>query len=459
MPNVVKTISAHLTTLKGSVDDGFVHKLLYIGEPLEARAIVLQDGWCSKSTYRKGATMTKDHRRVDAGTAQEILLDDPGFLREIAKRVVQQILEAEMTEQIGASPYERGSSRSVHRNGHRPRALRTRVGTLNLLVPQDREGTFSTRLFSRYQRNEKALVLALMEMYVEGVSTRKVGEVTEELCGTSFSKSLISSLAGRLDAELQAWRSRPLEAEAYPYLFVDARYEKVRVGSRIVSEGVLLVSAVRDDGYREILGVEVADTESEATYQELFRSLKARGLKGVQLVTSDDHKGLKSAIERHFQGASWQRCQVHYARNLLGMVAFGERKELAEGLRGVFAATSRELALRAAHELADQWRRTHPKVAEHIEEHIEECLSCLAFPEAHRRRIRTTNGLERFNQEIKRRTRVVRIFPNREACLRLVTAMAVEQSEEWVTGRRYLDMEELRELSYRECESEEVLAI
>jgi hypothetical protein len=203
MPNVVKTISAHLTTLKGSVDDGFVHKLLYIDEPLEARAIVLQDGWCSKSTYRKGATMTKDHRRVDAGTAQVILLDDPGFLREIAERVVQQILEGEMTEHMGAAPYERGSSRTVHRNGHKPGALRTRVGTLNLLVPQDREGTFSTRLFFRYQRNEKALCLALMEMNVEDVSTRKVKEITEELCGTSFSKSLISSLAGTGSTGLQ----------------------------------------------------------------------------------------------------------------------------------------------------------------------------------------------------------------------------------------------------------------
>jgi len=170
------------------------------------------------------------------------------------------------------------------------------VGTLNLLVPQDREGTFSTRLFARYQRNEKALVLALMEMYIEGVSTRKVTEVTEALCGTSFSKSLVSSLAGRLDAELQAWRSRPLEAESYPYVFVDARYEKVRVGHRVVSQGVLAVSAVRDDGLREILGVEVADTESQATYQELFRSLKRRGLKGVELVVSDEHEGLKAAL-------------------------------------------------------------------------------------------------------------------------------------------------------------------
>jgi putative transposase len=359
--------------------------------------------------------------------------------------VLQEMLEAEMTHHIGAAPYERSAARTGHRNGYKPRTLRTRVGTLNLLVPQDREGTFSTRLFSRYQRSEKALVLALMEMYVEGVSTRKVKEITEELCGTSFSKSLVSSLAGSLDSELQAWRNRRLEAEAYPYLFVDARYEKVRVSHKVVSQGVLVVSAVRDDGFREIVGLEVADTESETTYHELFRSLKSRGLSGVQLVVSDDHEGLKAAIARHFQGASYQRCQVHYARNLLGMVGAARRKELAEGLRGVFAAPSREVALRLACELAARWRESHPRVAEHLEEHIEECLSCLAFPESHRRRIRTTNGLERLNQEIKRRTRVVRIFPNREACLRLVSALAVEQSEEWLTGRRYLDMRELEE--------------
>jgi putative transposase len=260
-------------------------------------------------------------------------------------------------------------------------------------------------LFSRYQRNEKALVLALMEMYVEGVSTRKVKEITEELCGTSFSKSLVSSLASSLDSALEAWRMRRLEAASYPYVFIDARYEKVRVDRRVVSQGVLLVSAVRDDGFREIVGVEVADTESEATYQELFRSLKTRGLKGVELVVSDDHKGLKAAIAPHFQGTSWQRCQVHYARNLLGMVGHDRRKELAEGLRGVFAAPSREVALRLTSELAERWCRSHPKVAEYLEEHIEECLSCLAFPDSHRRRIRTTNGLERLNQEIKRRTR------------------------------------------------------
>ena len=251
--------------------------------------------------------MSTDHRRLDAQMTQEALLDDADFLLEIVERVLQEVLEAEMTQHIGgAAPHERTAAPKGHRNGHKPRALRTRVGTLNLLVPQDREGTFSTRLFSRYQRNEKALCLALMEMYVEGVSTRKVKEVTEALCGTSFSKSLVSSLAGRLDAELEAWRTRGLEAGAYPYVFVDARYEKVRLGHRVVSQGVLVVSGVRDDGFREILAVEVADTESEATYQELFRSLKRRGLSGVELVVSDEHEGLKAAIAPHFQGAAHQ---------------------------------------------------------------------------------------------------------------------------------------------------------
>jgi putative transposase len=391
--------------------------------------------------------MAKDHRRISEEAAQAtFLLDEPSFLKEIVERVLQELLEAEMTEHIGAAPYERTENRKGQRNGYKPRTLRTRVGTLNLAVPQDRVGAFSTRLFARYERNEKALVLALMQMYVEGVSTRKVKEITEELCGTSFSKSLVSQLASGLDSELEAWRSRRLEAEAYPYLFVDARYEKVRVDGRVVNQGVLLVSAVRDDGMREILGVEVADTESEATYHELFRSLKRRGLKGVQLVVSDDHEGLKRAASRHFQGASHQRCQIHYQRNLLGMVSHIKRKELGVDLRAIFAAPAREEALRIASSVANKWRgKGIEKVAEHLEEHIEECLSCLDFPESHRRRIRTTNGLERLNQEIKRRTRVVRIFPNRESCLRLVKALAVEVSEEWVTGRRYLDMEELRE--------------
>jgi transposase-like protein len=375
---------------------------------------------------------------------REALIDDEDFLMQIVRTAIQQVLEAEMTEHLQAAPHERTDTRRGHRNGYKPRQLNTRVGTLDLLVPQDREGTFSTQLFDRYQRNEKALVLALMEMTIKGVSTRKVADVTERLCGTSFSKSTVSRLSADLDEELEAWRNRPLE-KAYPYLVVDARYEHVRIDGRVTSQGVLIVKGVREDGYREILAVMVADTESEATYDELFRQLKDRGLHGVQLVTSDSHQGLKAAIDRHFQGVAWQRCQVHFLRNANGKVAKKHRKALTSDLKGVFAAPSREWAMNDARGVVERWSETHPAVARWIEAGIEDCLACYAFPESHRRRIRTTNGLERFNQEIKRRTRVVRIFPNRASCLRLVSALCVEQSEEWLSGRRYLDMSLLEE--------------
>jgi len=387
--------------------------------------------------------MAKSNGTGVQAVAQAALTDDPDFLREIVERTVQAILETEMTAHLGAERYERSADRRGQRNGYKPRTRHTRVGALTLRVPPDRERTFSTQLFARYQRHEKALVLALMEMYVEGVSTRKVADITEVLCGTGFSKSLVPHLAGELDTELAAWRARPLADATYPYRFVDARYEQVRVDGRIVSQGVLVVAAIRGDGRRAIVAVDVADTASEATYQALFRDLKGRGLGGVRLVTSDDHAGLTAAIARHFQGARWQRCQVHDTRNLLGLVGAGQRKALAAGLRQVFAASAPAQARSAARALATAWRATHPKIARSLEEESEECFACLAFPLAHQARIRTTNGLERFNQELKRRTRVVRSFPDRAACLRLVTALCVEQSDEWVTGRRYLDLAEL----------------
>ncbi len=281
-------------------------------------------------------------------------------------------------------------------------------------------------------------------MYLQGVSTRKVAAITEQLCGTSVSKSQVSALTATLDATLAAWRSRPLTARSYPYLTGDARSEHVRVDGHVVSQGVLIVAGVRDDGHREILAVAVADTESEATYHELFRHLKGRGLSGVRLVTSDDHAGLRAAIARHFQGTSWQRCQVHFARNLLGRVGRKDRARLAEDLRAVFAAPDVAQVRTAVHNCAERWRCGHPVVAAMLEEELEDCLACYHLPASHRLRIRTTNSLERLNQERKRRTRVVRIFPNRASLLRLVTALAMEQSEEWVSGRRYLDMD-LRE--------------
>ena len=376
-----------------------------------------------------------------AARVREALIDQPDFFRDIIQVALQRLLEEEITLHLNADPHERTEERRGYRNGYRSRQLKTRVGTLSLLVPMDREGTFKTELFDRYQRSEKALVLSLMEMYLEGVSTRKVKDITEVLCGTSFSKSTVSRLTGQLDADLSAWRERRLGDVAYPYLVVDARYEHVRLGGRVVSQGVLVVKGVREDGQRELLAVDVADSESEATYDALFRRLKERGLHGVQLVTSDDHKGLVAAIQRHFQGASWQRCQVHFLRNARGKVARKYQAALKADLKAIYAAPDREWALSLAREVVERWSASHPAVAEWLEVGIEATLACFAFPEPHRRRIRSTNGLERFNQELRRRTRVVRIFPNREACLRLVTALCVEQSEEWLSGRKYLDME------------------
>lgn len=264
--------------------------------------------------------------------------------------------------------------------------------------------------------------------------------ITEELCGVSFSKSQVSALTSRLDADLAAWRNRRLDAQTYPYLTVDARYEHVRIDGRVVSQGVLIVAGVRGDGQREILAVEVADTESDASYQGVFASLKERGVRGVELVTSDDHTGLRAAIGKQFQGASWQRCQVHVTRNLLALVNQRRRRELADDPRAIFAASTRSQAMAAAQDAADRWRPTHPALASRLDEDLEEALTCLTFPAEHRKRIRTTNGIERLNQELKRRTRVVRIFPNRASLLRLVTALAIDQSDEWVSGRRYLDM-------------------
>ena len=390
--------------------------------------------------------MAEGDGRGLAAAAQAALLDDPEFLRGLVQSAVQAILEAEMEAHLGAGRYERTAGRTGYRNGSKPRTLHTRVGSLELQVPQDRDGTFSTEVFGRYQRTEQALVLTLMEMDVQGVSTRKVAVVTEQLCGTRFSKSQVSALAGRLDAELTAWRERSLTATTYPYLTVDARYEHVRVDGHVVSQGVLIVAGVRDDGHREILAVEVANTESEATYHELFRRLKRRGLSGVRLVTSDDHAGLRAAVARHFQGASWQRCQVHFARNLLGRVGRKDRARLADDLRTIFAVSEGAQARATAHSHAERWRGSHPAVAATLEEDLEDCLACSHLPASHRIRVRTTNGLERLNQELKRRTRVVRIFPNRASLLRLVTALAMEQSEEWVSGRRYLDMDLLEEV-------------
>jgi len=374
------------------------------------------------------------------GIWQEATGQGDDGLRRVMESAIQRILEEELTSFLQAEAHERTNERKGYRNGYKPRALMTRLGRMELLIPKDREGRFQTELFDRYQRNEKALMLSLVEMYVHGVSTRKVKAVTEALCGLDISKSQVSRLAKDLDEDVKAWRSRPLE-KGYPYLVVDARYERIRINHQVLPQGVLLVVGIGEDGYREILGTWVADSENEASWSEVFKELKERGLNGVRYVVSDDHAGLVKAIERHFQGCLWQRCQVHFLRNIISQVSKKDRPRIMEMIRDITATQSYEIARKRMDEVIEALEKAHPKVSQMLEEHGEEILSVYQLPLHHRRSMKSTNMLERYNQELKRRTRVVRIFPHQESCLRLVTAMAMEMSEEWMV-RRYLIFED-----------------
>jgi putative transposase len=374
------------------------------------------------------------------GIWQEATGEGEDGLLKLMQDVVQRVLEEELTAHLQAEPHERTQGRAGYRNGYKPRTLMTRLGRMELMVPKDREGRFQTELFERYQRSEKALVLSLVEMYVQGVSTRKVKAITEALCGLDISKSQVSRLAKDLDEDIHAWRLRKLEKE-YPYLVVDARYEKIRVNHRVVSQGVLLVVGIGSEGYREILGTWVADSENEASWSEVFKELKDRGLNGVRYVVSDDHAGLVKAIGRHFQGVLWQRCQVHFVRNLCSLVNKKDRPRIIEMLREITTAQAYATARKRMDEAIEELGKSHPRVARMLEEHGEDILTVYQLPAWQRRGMKTTNMLERYNQELKRRTRVVRIFPNQESCLRLVTALAMEMTEEWL-GRRYLIFED-----------------
>jgi transposase-like protein len=345
-----------------------------------------------------------------------------------------------MTSFLGAESYQRNDVRRGWRNGFKPRTLKTRVGELELMVPKDRDGQFQTELFERYQRSEKAFVAALLQMYIEGVSTRKVTAITEALCGLEVSKSQVSALTQKLDAEVAEWRMRPLSDE-YPYLIFDARYEKVRRGGSVVSQGVLVAIGISAAGYREVLGCWVAESESEASWGAVFSELKQRGLRGVRYVVSDDHAGMVRAIERHFQGAVWQRCQVHFVRNALSLCGRQQRPLVLRLMKLVTETATREAAKAALAAAIAELEKKAPKVARLLEEHGEEILGVYALPEAHRKRMRTTNMLERQNQELKRRTRVIRVFPHEQSCLRLIAALLMETNQEWM-GRIYLRMEE-----------------
>jgi len=347
-----------------------------------------------------------------------------------------------VTEQLAAERYERTDSRQGYRNGSYPHQLTTRVGTITLRVPRIRNGQFSTELFARYQRSEQALVLALMEMVVNVVSTRKVTQITEELCGTHFSKSTVSDLCKRLDPIVEAWNYRPLSDRRFPFVLVDALSLKVREDGRVRSRGVMIGIGVNTDGYREVLGIMTGDTESEASWSEFFSWLKQRGLGGVDLITSDDHGGLVRAIRHHFQGVTWQRCQTHLMRNILDATPKALRDEVHRHVRGILDAADIETARMLLNETLKVFEEKAPKAMRILENGFDDATAVLAFPEKYRKRLRTTNSVERLNEEIRRRERVIRIFPNRQSVIRLLGALLMEQDEKWASGRKYLDMED-----------------
>lgn len=371
------------------------------------------------------------------------LLTGQDGLAKLVETVLNQVLEAQMAESLGAARHERTEERAGYRNGYRTRMLYTRVGPVTLQVPQTRDGSFSTDIFKRYQRSEQAFVLALMEMVVQGVSTRKVTTITEELCGASFSKSTVSQLCVGLDARVRAFNERRLDGE-FPFVLVDALFINSRSQDRVVKRAALVAYGVSSSGHREILGVRIGDSESYTTWDEMFSWLKQRGLSGVHFLVSDSHGGITKAMDRHFQGATWQRCQVHLMRNLLGHSPAKLKAEVAAAAKRVFGAADMAEARRRLTEFVDQFSKSAPKVAACMEGGFEDAMAVMALPEKYRKRLRTTNMPERTNEEIRRRERVIRIFPNDESALRMIGALLAEQNEVW-QERKYLDMDEFGE--------------
>lgn len=388
--------------------------------------------------------------------AQEVFETRDG-LKGFLELLLNQVMGEEVTAHVGADPHERkASGRRGYRNGTKPRTLKTRVGELNLSVPQTRNcEPYHPSMFARWQRSERALLVACAEMYFQGVSTRRVQAVLEEMCGTDISSMTVSRVASELDEKLREFRDRRLTGHVYPYLMIDARYEKVRVDGRVVSQAVLVVSGFNELGRREILDWRVGDSESEETWGELFRDLKDRGLQGVRLIVSDAHQGILAAIKRHFQGVAWQRCRVHFKREMGKKVSWRVLKELMADLKAVFAPGERAECLRRGEEMAAKWARPYPKVSRMIREGLEDCLTVLDFPEHHRRKLTSTNMLERLMEEIKRRSRVIGVFPNRAACDRLVGAVLIETDEKWQVERSaYFNMEHLQDWELREAETQ-----
>jgi len=369
-------------------------------------------------------------------------LAEQGFdgMAQAMELLINECMKIERQQALGVGPYQRGEARHGQANGFKPKRLKTRVGPLELAVPQVRGAKFYPSALERGSRSEKALRLALAEMYVQGVSTAKVTRITEELCGCEISSSDVSRATALLDEDLQKWRCRPLGQ--IKYLILDARYEKIRHGGSVRDCAVLTAIGVDPAGHRSVLGVSVSLSEAEVHWREFFQSLLARGLHGVELVTSDAHAGLKEARKACFAGVPWQRCQFHLMHNALQHVPRQEMKrEVLDDLRSVCDSSNEHTAGEQLQRVVRKYQKSAPKLAEWMEENVPESLTVFRLPPSHRRRLRTTNMLERLNRELKRRTRVATLFPNEASLLRLVTAVLMEVSEEWETGKRYVTFE------------------
>jgi transposase-like protein len=366
---------------------------------------------------------------------EDYLIDQEDGLKKLLTWFLNLVMQLEAMEQIDAEPYQRVDSRKAHRNGYKERSLKTRVGELKLKKPQFREISFATKVFDRYSRVEKSLINAVIESYLQGVSTRRVQDIVSRLGVEDLSASSVSRISRELDGRVEEFLKRPIE-HSIPYLFVDASYFKVRTDSRYITKAFLVVTAVRDDGYREILGARIADGEDELFWTGLFDDLKDRGLSGVKLVVSDGHKGIQKAVEKSFLGASWQMCHVHFVRAVLRNVAKKYQKEIADKLK---IALDDETKM---HELVlDLEGRGYSKSAGTIEHFQFSLWNYKSFPRNHWRRIRTTNGLERINKELKRRTRVVGAFPSDQSFMRLGASILIDINEEWMTTKKYLSMD------------------
>jgi putative transposase len=370
-------------------------------------------------------------------------------IRLSTEKLYQELIDAEATAFIGAAPFERSDDRTTYRNGSRPRTLTTTAGDLELSIPKLRQGSFFPALLERRRRVDQALYAVVMEAYLHGVSTRKVDDLVKALGADSgISKSEVSRICAGLDEEIAVFRDRDLSSLEFPYVFLDATYCKARVNHRVVSQAVVVAVGVAADGRREVLGFDVGDTENEAFWTAFLRSMKTRGLGGVKLVMSDAHSGLKKAIGTVFQGASWQRCRVHFMRNVLSVVPKGSQEMVASIIRTIFAQPDAEHVTTQFTEVTRMLQRSHPKVAVMLDDARHDLLAFTGFPQRHWRQIWSTNPLERVNKEIKRRTDVVGVFPNPAALLRLAGAVLIEQHDEWEAGdRRYFSEASMLELA------------